>query len=616
MASKFENLLFSVDLVDKVTGKVGRIQKTLGGLADSVQSSFTQIGTGALGGAGAAYGMKELIGPALEFARASNETASLGVDDNVLGRLGVAALGTSIKYGQAASDIVRSSYDIQSSINGLVGNELTDFTMTGNILAKGVKASSGVITDYMGTMYGIFGEAADKMGRSKWIKILAGQTATAVQIFKTDGAKWSSGWTTLGADATASGIAIEEQMAVMGQLQSTMSGSEAATKYKGFLRGVGQAQDKLGLQFTDSNGNMLGMVDILEKLKGKFGDTFSVAESDALKKAFGSDEAVALIKLLMKDTTGLAANIDKIGKVKGMEKAEEMAAKMVDPMMQFEQGVNAVRIAFGSALLPVVNPVLASMAEGFGTLTKWTEMFPNLTRWVGYGAMAVLGLTAVMGSFAIIGGITQLSLIGLSGPLKLYGWLAKTAAGETALATGATWLWNKGLISAKWTMGLFSKQGIIAKGVMWLLNAAMTANPIGVMVMGFAALVASVGAVIYWWDDLKAAFLDTEWGQGTVEVLEELMGWFSTFGRAMDWLSDKLNISAWFGADEMKTGPKSSPMLDAPRAGVNTPGGLTQHITSSVSKINSNRRDVDSVNIYASQPMKPQDVQEFLLMAT
>ncbi|MFM9776434.1 phage tail tape measure protein, partial [Streptomyces galilaeus] len=80
-----------------------------------------------------------------------------------------------------------------------------------------------------------------------------------------------------------------------GQLQATMSGSEAGTKYKAFLTGVGSAQQKLGLQLTDSQGKLLPMVDVIERLKGRFGEIDTVAKSDALKNAFGSDEAVAML---------------------------------------------------------------------------------------------------------------------------------------------------------------------------------------------------------------------------------------------------------------------------------------------------------------------------------
>ena len=42
-----------------------------------------------------------------------------------------------------------------------------------------------------------------------------------------------------------------------------MSGGEAGTKFKSFLAGVGGAQKALGMQFTDSAGNMLPVLTIL-----------------------------------------------------------------------------------------------------------------------------------------------------------------------------------------------------------------------------------------------------------------------------------------------------------------------------------------------------------------
>lgn len=161
------------------------------------------------------------------------------------------------------------------------------------------------------------------MGKGTWVELVAGQTASAVQMFKTTGAEMSSAFTSVGANATSAGIAMSEQMAILGTLQATMSGSEAGTKYKAFLAGVAKAQDKLNLSFTDSQGQMLPMLDILDKLKGQYGDTLSVAEAADLKKAFGSEEAVSMIKLLMADTDGLASSIETLGNVQGMSKPKK-----------------------------------------------------------------------------------------------------------------------------------------------------------------------------------------------------------------------------------------------------------------------------------------------------
>lgn len=113
----------------------------------------------------------------------------------------------------------------------------------------------------------------------------------------------------------------------MGMLQTTMGGSEAGTKYKAFLQSAAKAGDALGLSFMDANGQLLSMPEILDALRGKFGETMDAAEKMELQKAFGTAEAVALIDLLYTKTDDLQGNIldmyDALGSGTGV--ATEMA---------------------------------------------------------------------------------------------------------------------------------------------------------------------------------------------------------------------------------------------------------------------------------------------------
>ena len=56
----------------------------------------------------------------------------------------------------------------------------------------------------------------------------------------------------LGASATTAQVPLEEQLAVLGMLQATMSGSEAGTKYRAFLKSAAKGGEELGLKFTDA----------------------------------------------------------------------------------------------------------------------------------------------------------------------------------------------------------------------------------------------------------------------------------------------------------------------------------------------------------------------------
>ncbi|MGB3222522.1 MAG: phage tail tape measure protein [Desulforhopalus sp.] len=559
MATQLQKLMFSVGLLDKVTGPAGRIQKKLRSVAGTAQESFARIAGGAAGVASSGYALNSLVTPAHELNLAIGEVRSLDVAKNSLDALSNEAIKFSIRYGDSASSVVSSAYDIQSAIAGLVGKELANFTIASGVLAKGTKSDAATITNYMGTMYGIFKNSADSMGKSQWVEQLTGQTATAVQMFKTTGGEMASAFSSIGAEATAAGIAQSEQMAVLGTLQATMSGSEAGTKYKAFLNGVGDAQDKLGLKLTDSNGQMLGMTDILGKLQGKFGSTFDVAESDALKKAFGSDEAVSMIKLLIADTTGLAKSINTIGKVTGMKKAKDMAASMVDPFQRWNQGVQAVKTGLGQALLPVLYPLAEKMAEGAGLIYNWTQRFPTLTKYIGYAVIGITALVAIFSVFAIVGGMAAMATGGLS------------------------------------------------------IALAILTSPITLTVLLIGALIAGVVAVIYYWDDLKASFADNAWATAIMGWIEKIVGKFKSLGGVFDWVGDKLSWVPGMGGDGENEVPSSSPRLAASRRADVLPGGVSRSVANAVT--NNSRSDSRSVHIGQITTSRPLNMQEINNMA-
>ena len=123
--------------------------------------------------------------------------------------------------------------------------------------------------------------------------------ATAVKTTRHQVQRWRVRCSTLGATATNNNVPLEEQLAILGQLQTTMSGSERPRQStKSFLNQATKAGEALGLQLTDDNNRLLSTPEILEKLKGKYGETIDAVEKRELKDAFGTDEAVALIDLL------------------------------------------------------------------------------------------------------------------------------------------------------------------------------------------------------------------------------------------------------------------------------------------------------------------------------
>ena len=140
-----------------------------------------------------------------------------------------------------------------------------------------------------------------------------------------------------------------------------MSGSEAATKYKSFLNTAASAGQKLGLTFLDTNNQLMSMPDILEQLRGKYGDTLDAMEKQELKEAFGTDEAIALIDLLYQNTDQLKSGIDDVSASmsQGVSVTEDMANAINNtPEQKFvniKQKLQNVTEELGNGLLPTVN---------------------------------------------------------------------------------------------------------------------------------------------------------------------------------------------------------------------------------------------------------------------
>lgn len=424
--------MLTVGLVDKVTRPIQGINDQIRQTGELGRQSMDRMVGGVAGLAASGVALYQALMPAIEMDRVLGEVKSLGVVQQDLDLLSQTATEFSIEFGKSATEFVGAAYDIKSAMGNLSGDELAGITKSSAVLAAATKADTATITSYMGTMYGVFKQQADAMGKDNFAAMVAGQTAQAVESFKTTGAEMSAAFTSIGATGTAAGASMAEQMAVLGTLQATMSGSEAGTKYKSFLNGIAGAQDKLNMSFVDGNGNALGMVEILQKLKDQFGDTLTVAESDALKKAFGSDEAVALIKQMLPDIDGLASSIDSVGKQTGMDKATQMAGAMTDQWERLGAVWFALRAGAGASVLPAINEVVGSIVDAMAVLVQWTDMFPHLTEVVTWAAVGIGGLSAVMAVWSVVAGIAGLAMGAVSWPI-----LAVVAA-----LAALIWLWE------------------------------------------------------------------------------------------------------------------------------------------------------------------------------
>ncbi|WP_025994402.1 phage tail tape measure protein [Pseudomonas viridiflava] len=529
MADRSARLAFILNLTDKVSAPLGKVKTSFSDLAAQSQQNIIQMGAGLAGMVGAGTAITESLEPALEVNRALGDMRALGTAEDALASLNSKALEFSITYAASAAEFVASSRVIDGAIKGLVGGQLAAITSSSNLLAKVTKADAETTGAYLGTMYNLFKTEADKMGKVEWVEQLTGQTALAVKLFRTDGAQLKDAFKEVGAIATQAGVSVAEQMAVIGSLSSTMEGGDAGGRYKAFFENMGAAAEKTGLKFTDSTGKALPMIEILDKLTARYGDLTSASAGTKLMEAFGG-EGAQVIGALAKDTDRLRSGISELGKVRGLENAEKMAKAMVDPWQQFGKAVEALRIAFGQSLIPTLTPLMDRLVGIAQTLTRWTQLFPNITRIIGITTLVVFGFIAAMSMLTLVVGVSKMVWLGMLTVWKLLNWQGFKSIAMFLFHTVLVAAFAAGLVVLYTWMGLVRAGMLLWQGAIWLVNAAMWANPVLLIVAGIVLLAAAVVAAVVYWDELCAALMNTTAFQWISDQLAGLSNWFGSMG--------------------------------------------------------------------------------------
>ena len=592
-----------MNMVDNITGPMGRISSSVNGGVSRLQKLESAFGGMVKAGTVMTELGSSIAGAALapveatfETRRALGELASLGVKD--LEAVENAARSFSDQWaGTSKADFISASYDIKSGIASLTDEGVADFTTLAALTGKATKSTVGEMTSLFATGYGIYKGFYDDLTDLEFGEMFSAGISKSVQQFKTTGSEMAAAIESLGASATNAKVPLEEQLSVLGMLQATMSGSEAGTKYAAFIQSAAKGREELGLAFVDANNQIKSLPEILDLLRGKYGDTIDAIEKQEIATAFGTDEAVDLIDLLYSKTGELQDNVlslyDAMGQ--GTAVASEMASAMnetePEKFERLQQQLHNVAEAAGSTLLPVVNDLMEGAAGVIQKGAEWVENHQNLVRIILLAALTLGGFLAVAGTcIAVVGGVgivftkTAGLVKGFIGVVRglpdlfetiaLYGMEAGDAirngfnrirtAGSTAVAavknvtlriasmaktaviSGVTALKNMalGLVSmARQAVvtAVTAMPGLIAS--VWSFTAALLANPITWVVVGIIALIAAL--ILLWqnWDSVTA-FLQNAWNTACSKITAGLEWLKQGFQSIMDWIGEKI---AWFG---------------------------------------------------------------------
>ncbi|MDK9756968.1 phage tail tape measure protein [Vibrio sp. D173a] len=494
-----EALRFTVGLVDQISKPLGNIQRNLTDVANTYRDGTHTMVAGAAGVAGAGFALQSALMPAIEMDRALGEVKSLGVADDALKAIAKTALNFSAEYGQSAIEVIRHSEGIKNAMGEMPADVMASVTRSSATLAVAMKSDAETTTRFLKNLYGNYKTQADAMGVDVWAAKIAGMTATAKQLYGVEMDVIEGMVDGMHSLTSTLGVSLEEQFAVFGMLKGQMSDGDAVTQYTNFLENAVSAQDKLGVSLVGSNGQLLPMQQVLKNLAPLL-EGLSGTEARTLLDEAGLGDGALMLTNLVNRADEFGTSLDALKQVKGLDAASDMAATMTDQWQRMEQGMFAIRAAIGSALLPSLVPLLSSLADGAQEIVEWTQLFPNITKWIGYA------------------GITLLSFVAINGLLTMAVGIGKQAMASYILVTKGYGLAVAGVNSI---LKAF-------KVAMLAANIAMMANPIGLVVGAVVAAIAAVGALIYYWDDLKASFGDTTWFQIIESALALIMLPFQT----------------------------------------------------------------------------------------
>ncbi|EBB4294831.1 phage tail tape measure protein [Salmonella enterica] len=650
-----KQLDFTLSLIDKLSRPLKQAQSSVTGFAEKSKAAFMQIGGGVLALAGTGMAIRGALSPAVEMYDALNDAAAKGIDDQALKAVQRDALRFSTTYGASAVEFVQSTESINSAIAGLAGNELPKVTKVANTLAFALKSTAAETAEFMGQMFGNFSADAERLGKVQFAEQLAGKMVYMRKVFGTEMGTIKDLMEGARGVGTNYGVGLDEQLAVLGQLNRTL-GTEASSAYEGFMTGAVEGAKKLGLSFTDATGKMLSMPEMLIKLQGKYGKSLegnlkAQAELDA---AFGDSSAV--VKHLYGNVALLQRNITELGGSDGLKRTQEMASTLVKPWDRFVQILKAIQTVIGLTLIPVLYPVLNRLADMGQTFARWMQLFPNIARVIGYAAMALLGFAAVGAVANIVMGASKFIMAGLRGI-----WVAMTAV--TKAYTAMVWLAQIAVIA--WNATLKFLRGALLAVRMAAIMAGIGINlmswPVLLVIGAIALLAAGCWLLIKHWDTVKAAVMETSAFQACARVVAWLAGVFSTawqfisegwnsfialltgfspsqalsglasgivsmfdnvwqsvkggFLKSWNWIVEKLNKIP--GVDISMANETSSPPLTVNNLSTGgelkgiDKGGISKSVSNNSGSVTDNSRKINTVNIYPKEMITPGQLMEF-----
>ena len=355
--------------------------------------------------------------------------------------------------------------------------------------------------------------------------------------------------------AHAFGVDMEETAALAGLMADKgIKASQAGTSLRtGFLRLAGppkqasKAMEALGMdmsemskQQAEAQAAMKGLGIELSDTKGPRKMSAIITELRDKLQGLSQEERLASVGTIFgkNASTGWLAVIDSApdkfdALVKEMDKCDgeskRLAKTMTDnasgAMIRLKSAMEGVAIGFGSAFLPMLADAGDGLANLASSIAEVAEEHPELIKGIGLVTAAMVG---AVGAFKV----ARVAYAAYRVVAATLGFIHLSNAAATATATAAT-VAGTGATAA-------------ATAGTWAFNAALMANPIGLIVVGIAGLIAAGYALYKNWDKVSAGLVKGwEWVKTTA------VGVYNWFGQTLSELPQKAGyavgyVVGWF----------------------------------------------------------------------
>ena len=610
-----------VELLDRVTGPAKRVGDALGGISGRVQEAggaTVDFGTRIdaamarndralsaargqmMDAAAAGYmlyrGLSAPINAAAGFERSMNRVRALSnaTDDqfsalsNQARELGRTTMYSASQASDAMGFLAMAGFEVEDILGAMPGT--LQLAAAGQVeLARAADIASNVLSAYgmeveeLGRVNDVLAatftrtntdlnQLAEAMKYAAPVAASAGvqfeEAAAAIGLMGNAGIQGSMAGTSLrGAIARILNPtrSVEDAMAEMGM--TTEEVADAMGDFEGASDDISGALEAAGVSFTDAEGKMLPLVDVVRQLEPHADD------AGLMMRLFGLRAGPAMAALVSQGADALEELTE------GLENSGGTAARIATTqmegfegkMMAFRSAVEGVNIAIGNALLPTLTAFAEAITRVLGPVAEFAEAYPQITQ-------ALVGATAAVVGFKVASvGLRYIGLLGKGGALSMiafgYNTIGRAAIGARLAATNMIRLQASLAAMSGQPLGTLGRIGAGMRGIALAIPGVAKAGIAFKLMGGVLAKLAwpitmLVGAGLLirrYWDRISAVFRGVSGAIGDAlrpafdwlgEKLSFLSPLIEAFGNGWDWVRERMSgisemISSLFGRETL-----------------------------------------------------------------